>query len=172
MVSVLSSLCPTGIPKIVGKCRWVHKKDMQCFVSGLHKVGSPTGRKEASLLCSAFFAPSFMLLITKGYTQLLLKLPLLHHWLFLKFSVHSCTYLPGSPNSLDHHLHAKHLQALPGIAALHYFPQAALQIHPHDLPIFQAHKGQVSDNCHYCIWLTIFTPQFLNTIFTKICLPI
>lgn len=32
---------------------------MQYFVSRLHKVGSPTGRKGASLLCSAFSSSFF-----------------------------------------------------------------------------------------------------------------
>lgn len=135
MLPVFSSLCPTGIPKIVGKCSWVHKKDMHYFVSRLHNVGSPTGRKGASLLCSAFSSSFFHALdnqrlhpTSSAQTASVASLSVSEI-----LSVHSCTYLSGSPNSLGRQLHAQHLQALPGMAALQgalCFPRAALRIHP------------------------------------------
>lgn len=43
------------------------------------KWGHLQEEREPRFSVVLFLAPSFMLLITKGYTQLLLKLSLLHH---------------------------------------------------------------------------------------------
>lgn len=91
-------MCLAGIPEITGKCPVVHKEHLQHYVPRLHQVGSCTGRKGDLLLSGIFLAPSLVLLVTKGYTQLLIKLSLLHCFVFPKFSLfthHVCAYHLG-----------------------------------------------------------------------------
>lgn len=124
-----------------------------------------SGRKGASLLCHASsssfvhaldnqrLTPNFCSSCVCGITE--------YFWNSL--FTHACACLGHLTPCLTQ-------QALPRTAALQSpalcSPEPPSTFIP-GLPIFQAHGGQVSDKCHYCIWLAISAPQFLIQFLLK-----